>query len=62
MNIALIGNTNVGKTALMNSYCRKAPLTLPKEKRVTIGVELEPVWLTILGQTKLKLKIWDTAG
>jgi len=23
MNISLIGNTNVGKTALMNYYCRK---------------------------------------
>ncbi len=59
LNIALIGNTNVGKTALMNFYCRKSPNH--KDKRVTIGVELEPVWLSIYGQ-KIKLKIWDTAG
>lgn len=45
INISLIGNTNVGKTALMNYFCRK-PLD-DKDKKMTIGVELEPMWVEI---------------
>jgi hypothetical protein len=43
----------------MNYYCRKNANN--KDKRVTIGVELEPVWFSVYGQ-KIKVKIWDTAG
>lgn len=45
INISLIGNTNVGKTALMNFYCRKPQIE--KDKKTTIGVELEPTWVKV---------------
>lgn len=58
VNISLIGNASVGKTSLLHYYSRREQLSLAK---VTIGIELQTVWLKVLGHP-VKVKLWDTAG
>jgi small GTP-binding protein len=55
----MIGNSNVGKTALIKTYCARG--SLRSSKLATLGVEVEPAWVAIHGQV-VKVKVWDTAG
>lgn len=59
INVAMIGNSNVGKTALIKTYCARG--SLRSSKLATLGVEVEPAWVAINGQV-VKVKVWDTAG
>ena len=59
VNVALIGNSNAGKTALIKQYCYQGQHR--GNKLTTLGIEVEPVWVKIDSQV-VKVKIWDTAG
>lgn len=59
INVALIGNSNAGKTALIKQYCYQG--LHRGNKLTTLGIEVEPVWVKIDSQV-VKVKIWDTAG
>ena len=59
IKIVLVGDTNVGKTALVNRYVKnKMPTQIAKP---TIGVEFCKKSV-IVGEHKVKVNIWDTAG
>lgn len=52
--IILVGDSNVGKTSIMNNYCKKE-----LETKTTIGTEYSRVLINNLNQ---ELQIWDCAG
>ena len=54
----LVGDTNVGKTSLMNKFISSE---LNKIHDITIGVDLESKLLNINSKI-IKLQIWDTTG
>ena len=56
--VVIIGNTHVGKTSLMLRY---ADDTFRAKHISTIGVDFKIVNVKI-GETTVKLQIWDTAG
>ena len=56
--VVIIGNTHVGKTSLMMRY---ADDTFRTKHISTIGVDFKIVNVKI-GDTCVKLQIWDTAG
>ena len=56
--VVIIGNTHVGKTSLMLRY---ADDTFRTKHISTIGVDFKIVNVKI-GETTVKLQIWDTAG
>ena len=56
--IILIGDSNVGKTSIMQNYIKK---TFEQIYTCTIGVDFLVKDIEILGQ-KIRLNIWDTAG
>ena len=56
--IILLGNSGVGKTAIINRYCKEL---FSNEMDPTIGVNFQPKYIEVNGKT-IKLAIWDTAG
>ena len=56
--IILLGDSNVGKTSIINRYCKDL---FQEESQPTIGVGFQPKFIDIDGQ-RVKLAIWDTAG
>lgn len=54
----VIGDMSVGKTSLINRYCRNL---FEKDYKPTIGVEYEVKKYQILGQ-EFHLQMWDTSG
>ncbi|XP_065663936.1 ras-related protein Rab-36 isoform X3 [Hydra vulgaris] len=54
----VIGNLSVGKTSLINRYCRNL---FEKDYKPTIGVEYELRKYEILNQ-EFHLQMWDTSG
>ena len=56
--IVLIGETQVGKTCIVQKYLRGQ---CPKEQKSTVGAVFHTGETTIDGKT-LSLQIWDTAG
>ena len=54
----IIGDSSVGKSCLLNQFVSKE---FSPTNDATIGVELGTKLVTI-GETKIKLQIWDTAG
>lgn len=57
--IIVIGDSNTGKTSLIESYCRQKVPLVPKP---TIGVEYTSQTVIIDDYKKIKIQIWDTAG
>ena len=56
--ILLIGDSQVGKSSLMNKYAND---TFTTNNVPTIGVDFKIKTIEILGR-RIKLQIWDTAG
>lgn len=54
----VIGDLSVGKTSLINRYCRNL---FEKDYKPTIGVEFELKKYMILGQ-EFHMQMWDTSG
>lgn len=54
----VIGDTGVGKTSLVNRYCRNL---FDRDYKATIGVDFEVERFKILDQ-EFNMQIWDTAG
>nr|XP_002122116.1 ras-related protein Rab-34 [Ciona intestinalis] len=54
----IIGDVSVGKTSLVNRFCKKA---FDKDYKATIGVDFEVERFEILN-TPFTLQMWDTAG
>lgn len=54
----VIGDLSVGKTSLINRYCRNL---FEKDYKPTIGVEFELKKYKILGQ-EFHMQMWDTSG
>ena len=60
LNLILIGDGSVGKTALMKRYVNKK---FDPNKAATVGVDWQIVKYTSRDKkTQCKVKIWDTAG
>ena len=57
--IVLVGDTNVGKTHLLNRYIKHS---IPKNKAPTIGVEFATRNVPLKCGGTVKAQIWDTAG
>lgn len=55
----MIGDSNTGKTSLIESFCRQKVPLVPKP---TIGVEFTSQTVMIDDKKKVKVQIWDTAG
>ena len=53
----VLGDANVGKTSLLNRYMGKNPATT----KPTIGADFQKKDVDI-GDTKVSVQIWDTAG
>ena len=47
----------MGKSALINCFSQTK-----EDKKVTIGIDLQTVYLSIQSQQTIKVKVWDTAG
>lgn len=61
IQIAILGNMNVGKTSLTHRYV--APdMPLRVEKITTIGTDTRSTYISLFNETVTKIKIWDTAG
>ena len=58
IKLVLVGDSSVGKTSIRKFFCEK---TYPGNQNQTIGLEFDSRIIE-LGDTKLKLTIWDTAG
>lgn len=58
LNVALVGNPNVGKTTLLNAFCHLQDTG----KKTTIGLDFETAWVSVRDTAVFKLRIWDTAG
>jgi hypothetical protein len=54
----IIGDTAVGKTAVLNQYCKGR---FSPDHKATIGVKLDSKELS-LDHTSVTLQMWDTAG
>ena len=54
----VIGDSAVGKTALVNRFCRNA---FDRDYKATIGVDFEVERFDVLCQP-YNLQMWDTAG
>ena len=62
VKIAIIGSVGVGKTHVYMTYnAGTKPLSLPNGVRCTVGADFMSKDVNI-GQDKLTLEIWDTAG
>ena len=61
IEIAVLGNMHVGKTSLQLKYVDPTA-ELREEKIKTHGTDTKSVYISILGDTISKAKIWDTAG
>lgn len=57
--IVLAGETNVGKTHIVQRYIKNA---LPKNPAPTIGVEFATRVVALQSGGTVKAQIWDTAG
>ena len=57
--VVIIGDTGVGKTALMNRFLfdKFDPESMP-----TLGAQSKPRIVEVPGEGQLKLTLWDTAG
>ena len=58
LKIMLIGDTNVGKTSLLQKYCNNE---FSKNYISTIGIDFQVKYLNI-NNKKVKVQIWDTTG
>lgn len=58
VKLIIIGDSAVGKTNILMRFCEN---TFKTNYTATIGVDFKVKSLQ-LGQTKLKMQIWDTAG
>ena len=58
--IVIIGNSNVGKTRILNSYALKE-YTFKNNTKTTIGINFVSVRVKIKGEF-VNFQIWDTAG
>jgi Ras-related protein Rab-34 len=56
--VIVVGDVSVGKTALVNRYCRNL---FERDYKSTIGVDFESEIFSILNRS-FTLQIWDTAG
>ena len=56
--IILLGNSGVGKTAIITRYCKEL---FSNDMDPTIGVNFQAKFIEVNGKT-IKLAIWDTAG
>ena len=56
--IILLGDSGVGKTAIINRYCKEL---FSNDMDPTIGVNFQAKYIEVNGKT-IKLAIWDTAG
>ncbi|EDV22200.1 uncharacterized protein TRIADDRAFT_59188 [Trichoplax adhaerens] len=56
--VIVIGDVSVGKTSIINKYCRRV---FDKDYKATIGVDFEVEDFVIKG-SNFQLQIWDTAG
>ena len=61
IEIAVLGNCNIGKTSLQLKYVDPTA-KLKMEKIKTHGTDTKSVYVSIYGETVTKVKIWDTAG
>jgi Ras-related protein Rab-6A len=57
--VVIIGDTGVGKTALMNRFLfdKFDPESMP-----TLGAQSKPRIVEVPGEGQIKLTLWDTAG
>ena len=57
--VVIIGDTGVGKTALMNRFLfdKFDPESMP-----TLGAQSKPRIIEVPGEGQIKLTLWDTAG
>jgi Ras-related protein Rab-11B len=53
----MVGDTNVGKTLLLNRYVKGS---LPKQTMPTVGVEYKLKEVTLKNNEVIKANIWDT--
>lgn len=58
LKIILLGDSCVGKTSIINKYCKN---TYDENYTSTIGVDYKIKYIT-LDNKKIKVNIWDTAG
>jgi small GTP-binding protein len=56
--IVVIGDASVGKTSILN---RLVDSPFDDQERATIGANYQ-LWVEQIGETKIELQIWDTAG
>ncbi|KAH0790972.1 ras-related protein Rab-10 [Histomonas meleagridis] len=56
--IILLGDSNVGKTSIINRYCKDL---FEEECQPTVGIGFQPKIIEVDG-VRIKLAIWDTAG
>ena len=59
IKLILVGEAQVGKTAIINQYIQN---TFEEEYIATIGQEKQTKEITLKNGTKFKLEIWDTIG
>ena len=62
INIAILGNMDVGKTSLTHKYVTPELELRVEEKIKTRGTDTRSMYVTVCGDTTTKIKIWDTAG
>lgn len=58
VKIVIVGNSGVGKTKILLRFCENQ---YKASYVATIGVDFKTKILKV-GDTKIKLQIWDTAG
>ena len=61
IDIAILGNMDVGKTSLTQRYA-KPDQPLKVEKIKTKGIDTKSAYVSVFGETSTKVQIWDTAG
>ncbi|CDW82852.1 ras-related protein rab-10 [Stylonychia lemnae] len=61
IDIGLVGNSDVGKTCLIQKYQYQDNYQIPLKKQTTLGIETKVVKLKIQGQM-VKVVLWDPAG
>ena len=60
LNIGVLGNSDVGKTSLINKY--RDPKSELGPKHTTYGTDIISVYLNVQSTAVIRVRLWDTAG